>query len=75
MNVEQGPAYGAAILAQVATGHAASIRDATDRFVRVGSGVSPNPALRTRYDEAYALYRDLYRQCAAEFPRAAALVG
>ncbi len=74
MNVEEGPAYGAAILAQVATGHAGSVREATDRFVHVGSGISPNPSLRARYDDAYALYRSLYRQCASEFPKAAALV-
>jgi xylulokinase len=75
MNVDEGPAYGAAILAGVATGVFESVRAATDAFLRPVSEVAPNAANRARYDDAYGLYRDLYRRCAGAFPSSAALVG
>jgi xylulokinase len=75
LNVEEGPAYGAAILAGAATGRFDDIASATDRFLRPIAGVTPNPDHRARYDDAYGLYRSLYRQCADEFPKTAALVG
>jgi xylulokinase len=75
MNVDEGPAYGAAILAGAATGHFESVPAATDAFLHPVSEVVPNRANRARYDDAYALYRDLYLQCAGAFPRSAALVG
>lgn len=75
LNVDEGPAYGAAILAGVCTGRFESVPAATDRFLQPVSEVAPDPAHRARYEDAYALYRDLYARVAGEFPRAAALVG
>lgn len=75
LNVDEGPAYGAAILAGVCTGRFSSIPEATDRFLRPISEVAPNPTHRARYEDAYALYRSLYAQVAGEFPKSAALVG
>ncbi|HEY3267976.1 MAG TPA: xylulokinase [Armatimonadota bacterium] len=74
LNVDEGPAYGAAILAGVGSGQFDSVPDATDRFIRPVSSVEPNPANGRRYADAYALYRSLYRQLQSEFPKAAALV-
>jgi xylulokinase len=75
MNVDEGPAYGAALLAGVATGDFDSVPAATDAFLRPVSEVVPNAANRARYDDAYGLYRDLYRRCAGAFPSIAALTG
>lgn len=75
LGVDEGPAYGAAILAGVRAGTFADAAAATDRFLRPAACVEPDPANRDRYAAAHALYRDLYWQLAEAFPRASALVG
>jgi xylulokinase len=51
-----GAAYGDALLAAIGVG----IADPTTTWNRTADVVEPDPAARTRYDELYALYRDLY---------------
>ena len=55
---EQGPGYGAAMLAMVACGRFASVREAADALVRVKSTVEPDAELIKLYDERYAQFRD-----------------
>lgn len=69
LNIDEGPAYGAAILAGVATGQFESVPTATDEFIEATSVVEPNPANRAVYDSAYALYRSLYADLKSEFSR------
>jgi xylulokinase len=57
--VEEGAAYGAALLGGVASGAFASVGDAIDACVRVRDGVEPDPGWRAAYDEGYRRYRDL----------------
>jgi xylulokinase len=57
---EEGPAYGAALLAGVGTGLFASVHDAADRCVAVAGLTQPNPADQERYEAIYAIYRELY---------------
>ena len=58
--VEEGSAYGAALLAGVSNGVFASARDAVDACVRVRDRVEPNEAWTGVYEDGYARYRALY---------------
>ena len=58
--VDQGPAYGAALLAGMAAGVYAQPGDA-EAVVRLRDEVAePDPARAARYDGLYARYRELY---------------
>jgi xylulokinase len=58
--VEEGAAFGAALLAGVAAGHFATVAQAADATVRIRDVVEPEPCWRRLYDESYARYRALY---------------
>jgi xylulokinase len=58
--VEEGSAYGAALLGGVAAGVFADTREAVARCVGVRDVVEPNEAWREAYEDAYARYRLLY---------------
>ena len=66
---EQGPGYGAAMLAMVACGRFASVREAAAALVRVKSTVEPDAELTKLYDERYAQFREIYPACRALFPK------
>jgi xylulokinase len=58
--VEEGSAYGAALLAGVANGMFASAEQAVTACVRVRDRIEPNEEWARVYDEGYARYRALY---------------
>jgi xylulokinase len=58
--VEEGSAYGAALLAGVSNGVFATAQEAVEACVRVRERVEPTPAWARVYDEGYARYRALY---------------
>ena len=58
--VEEGSAYGAALLAGVAVGDWRDPREAVAACVRVRDTVEPDPAWSGAYAEGYARYRTLY---------------
>ena len=58
--VDEGSAYGAALLAGVADGSFSNAEDAVAACVRVRDTVEPNPAWAGRYADGYARYRALY---------------
>jgi xylulokinase len=58
--VDEGSAYGAALLAGVVSGTFASAPDAVAACVRVREAVEPNPAWARVYADGYARYRALY---------------
>ncbi|HEX9371148.1 MAG TPA: FGGY-family carbohydrate kinase, partial [Roseiflexaceae bacterium] len=62
---EEGPAYGAALLAGVGAGVFADVGAAVDRCVAVGGATKPDPAAQERYEQVYAIYRGLYGQLRA----------
>lgn len=62
LTVEEGPAYGAALLAGVGTGLFSDVREAANRCVAVAGMTKPNPDAQERYEKAYAVYRKLYPQ-------------
>jgi xylulokinase len=58
--VEEGSAYGAALLAGVASGVFADAEEAVAACVRPGESVEPNAAWASAYEEGYARFRALY---------------
>ena len=60
VNVTEGAAYGAALLAGVGTGAFASVEEATDHTVRVTERTLPDPAAVRIYQELYPVYQSLY---------------
>ncbi len=58
--VEEGAAYGAALLAGVAAGTFATAQQAVDTCVRVRDTVDPDPEWQLVYDKGYERFRSLY---------------
>jgi xylulokinase len=58
--VEEGAAYGAALLGAVAAGEFADVEEAVDACVRVRDVVEPDPAWQAAYEEGYPRFRALY---------------
>ncbi len=57
---EEGPGYGAAILAAVGCGVFSSVEEAAGRLVKVVATEEPDPELTARYEERYQKFRKLY---------------
>ena len=57
---EEGPGYGAAMLAMVGCGQFESVQSCVDALVRVTDSVEPDPALAARYEERYQKFRKIY---------------
>ena len=60
LTAEEGPAYGAALLAGVASSIFGSVQEAADRCVAVAGTTQPDSRAQARYDQVYAIYRDAY---------------
>src|SRR5438128_1234359 len=58
--VEEGSAYGAALLAGVAVGAFADVHEAVARCVRVRDAVEPDPSWHAAYETGYERFRSLY---------------
>ncbi len=58
--VEEGSAYGAALLGGVAGGVFADVTEAVDRCVKVRATVDPDPAWQAAYEDTYTRFRALY---------------
>ncbi|NWG22522.1 MAG: xylulokinase [Chloroflexi bacterium] len=57
---EEGPAYGAALLAGIGAGVFHSVDDAVSRCVSVTATTAPDERSIARYDAIYGIYRDMY---------------
>ena len=57
---EEGPGYGAAMLAMVGCGWYDSVQACTDALVSVTDTVEPDPALAARYEGQYQKFRQIY---------------
>jgi xylulokinase len=57
---EEGPAYGAALLAGVGVGAFADVDDAVSRCVTITGVTEPSSAAQERHEAFYGIYRDLY---------------
>ena len=58
--LEEGSAYGAALLAGIAAGVFSDAEEAVGRCVEIRERIEPEPAWRERYEELYARFRALY---------------
>ncbi len=59
-NATEGPAFGAALLAGVASGVYASVQEACTQTVRIVERTQPDTATASAYHKAYTTYRALY---------------
>ncbi len=69
LNVEEGPSYGAAILAGVGAGIYKNVEEATDSIIKEVSETSPNPDNVSRYAKYYEVYRSLYNSLKDNFEK------
>ncbi|MFZ1034625.1 MAG: FGGY-family carbohydrate kinase, partial [Candidatus Acidiferrales bacterium] len=60
VEAEEGPAFGAALLAGVGAGVWPSVEDACDKSVRVARRVAPDAATANKMKLRYGAYRQLY---------------
>lgn len=60
MRAEEGPAFGAALLAGVGAGVYPDVETAVAATVRTATTTTPQQEAQTRSDEQYAIYRTLY---------------
>jgi xylulokinase len=60
MNMEEGPAAGAAIMAAVGSGAFATVNEACDSIVRIKKVTEPNRENVKKYDDYYQTYGALY---------------
>ena len=74
INVDEGPAYGAALLATVATGLYGSVEEACDATIRVVDSCAPDVEHARQYDAWFAEYQAAYHALAPGFRRVAALL-
>ncbi|MFN5675960.1 MAG: FGGY-family carbohydrate kinase, partial [Roseiflexaceae bacterium] len=70
---EEGPAYGAALLAGVGTGHFADVNDAVARCVRIVATTQPDTGAVARYNQVYAIYQRMYAHLKDDMHALAAL--
>ena len=68
VKTEQGPGYGAAMLAMVGCGVFESVQAAADALVEVSSVTEPDAALTARYDAQYRKYKKIYPALRDVFP-------
>jgi xylulokinase len=73
LQVDEGPALGAALLAAVGTGAYATVPEACAATIATRPGALPNPALAPTYRRTYGLYRTLYPALKDAFTDAARL--
>lgn len=60
LQTEQGPGYGAAMLAMTAAGEFESVKECADQFVRVKTVIKPDPQIVARYEERYRRFKEIY---------------
>ncbi len=67
INIEEGPAFGVALLAGVGTGVYPSVEEACRSTIQVVSATAPNSAVGALYDRYYGVYRALYPSLKDQF--------
>lgn len=67
INASEGPAYGVALLAAVGTGEYSNIAEACSKTIKVVTKTNPNSKAKSRYDQTYPLFGQLYRSLKSDF--------
>ncbi|MBR2038548.1 MAG: xylulokinase [Lachnospiraceae bacterium] len=60
---EEGPGYGAAMLAAVACGEHGSVQEMAEKLVKVVDTVEPDAELAAKYEERYQQFKQIYPAC------------
>jgi xylulokinase len=74
INIAEGPAFGAAILAGVGAGVYDNIEEATDSIIGITSQTQPIAENKKIYNEYFQIYRSLYPALKPEFDKVTELV-
>lgn len=74
INVAEGPAFGAAILAGVGAGLFKSVEDAAEELVRIVTRTEPAAKASAQYEAYYQVFRGLYPALKPSFDRVSDLV-
>ena len=69
ISCEEGPAFGAAILAAVGCKEYDSVEEAAEKIVKVKTVESPDPALVEKYEARYQQFRQIYPACCELFSK------
>ena len=75
INVDEGPAYGAAILAGVGAGCYGSVEEACDAIIFETYRIQPDENVAATYDAWLEEYRAAYNALRPNFKRVASLLG
>lgn len=70
MQADEGPAFGAALLAGVGVGVYSSTMEAVNETVALGETCEPNQDNIERYEKIYSLFSSLYRSLKGDFSKA-----
>lgn len=73
INVDEGPAYGVALLAAVGAGAYKTVQEACHATIRPENETKTDRKAKKRYDAAFPEYQQLYRSLKGDFQRIAAL--
>lgn len=73
LNIDEGPAFGAALLAGVSAGIYTSVEEAAENTIHIVQTTSPRPQQVEQYEEYYQLFRSLYPALKERFREAARL--
>ncbi len=60
LQTEQGPGYGAAMLAMVGCGEFKNVKECVNAFVQVRNKITPEPEIVTRYEHQYRKFKEIY---------------
>ena len=74
MNVEEGPAAGAAILAAVGAGFFSSVEEGCDAWLKVTECIEPDTRTSKIYDDYYESFKELYPALKGSFARQADII-
>lgn len=69
INIEEGPAFGAAIIAGVGTQVFNSFDEAEENFIKIKNTIKPNPNNFEMYNKNYEIYKTLYERLEDVFNR------
>ena len=75
INVDEGPAYGAALLATVETGLYGSIEEACEATIHTVDSCQPDPGIAAEYEPWFRLFQETYPALAPGFRKTAQLLG
>ena len=74
INAEEGPAFGAALLAAAGTGRFKGVVEACSALIKVTSSTDPQAEAKRIYTKSYPMYGKLYRSLKNDFNDIAKIV-